>query len=194
LARIFAFFQNWLLVTDPPPLYQEVTGGRLIRERVSEYFAKGNRVVGWEPENSWGGDQGLLLGALADYKRQPHGTIKINIDWWLNALMSGVANSMSGTDGRYRYLMPWISKTNWFHFDEGDYSSGIGVYMRYLNYAYAFDPIVQKALNDNANAMHVLVLSSAQAVMADKLPSWGDGGFDYFNQLAILVMAISLSK
>jgi hypothetical protein len=56
---------------------------------------------------------------------------------------------------------------------------------------------VQNALNDNSNLMRILVLKSAQAVMAGKLPRWTADGiypFDYFNQLAIMVMAISLLK
>ena len=194
---IFEFFHSWFELLDEPRLYQEVAGGRLIRERVSAYAAKGSRVVGWQPENSWGGDQGLLLGALADYRRQQIGPPKINFDWWLNEIMGGVAGSMLKTENDHTYMMPWFPTTafNWFErTDAGDYASGIGVYMRYLNYAYSFDPAVQKALKEDANPMRVLIFNSAQTVMADKLPSWGGGVFDYFNQLAILVMAISLLR
>jgi hypothetical protein len=195
---ILKYFDNWFNVPDAPRLYQTVDGGVLIRERVSVY-ANGNKVYKWDGANSWGGDQGLLLGALADYKRQHGAQPGIDIDAWIKDLMGGVAGSMKKSDGGFTFMMPWFpfDAELFADTDPGDYSSGIGVYMRYLNYAYGFDATVQNALNDNSNLMRILVLNSAQAVMAGKLPRWmGDGiyPFDYFNQLAIMVMAISLLK
>jgi hypothetical protein len=194
---ILQYFVGWFNVTDAPRLVQTVDGGVLIRERVSVY-ANGTKVNEWDAANSWGGDQGLLLGALADYKQQHGAQPGFDIDAWIKDLMGGVAGSMQKSDSGFTFMMPWFPfDAGLFGTDLGDYSSGLGVYMRYLNYAYGFDATVQSAINDNSNPMRILVLNSAQAVMEGKLPRWKADGvypFDYFNQLAIMVMAISLLK
>jgi len=199
---VFQFFKSWLEVSNPQPLFQAVGGGKLIRERVSAYY-DGTAVNGWNADTSWGGDQGLVLGALADYKRYFKDPSRIQwIDPWLTQIMGGVSGSMKGTttDG-VTFLMPWFpTDGNWFEStDANDYSSGIGVYMRYLNYAYGFDQVVQNYVNHAFGSMHNLILSSAATVLAGELPKWKsswskDYPFDYFNQLAIMVMAISLLK
>jgi hypothetical protein len=134
---ILKYFVSWFNVPDAPRLYQTVDGGVLIRERVSVY-ANGTKVNEWDAANSWGGDQGLLLGALADYKRQHGAQPGIDIDAWIKDLMVGVAGSMKKSDGGFTFMMPWFpfDAALFADTDPGDYSSGIGVYMRYLNYAY----------------------------------------------------------
>ena len=199
---IFGFFNSWFhdpSLSDEQRLNQTVEGCQLIGERVSTY-KDGSRVYWSAPPTAWGGDQGLVLGALAEYKRDhPEATW---IDPMLKDIMGGVAISMKAPGAGHSYMMPWYPlgddnklKTA----DESDYSSGVGVYMRYLNYTYGFDSTIKKALDDEGNPMRQLVLDSAAVVQAGQFPQFKPRGnptplFYYFNQLAIMVMAISLLK
>src|SRR5712672_1127437 len=69
------FLQNWFFdpVSSENKLLWDL-GDRasvLVRERVSTYASRGQRdfpaVQGYEKEEAWSGDQGLILGALLDY-------------------------------------------------------------------------------------------------------------------------------
>ncbi|MES1244390.1 MAG: hypothetical protein ABUT39_22490 [Acidobacteriota bacterium] len=192
-AAIFGFFNSWfhdLSLDDKTRLNLSVNGGQLILERVSTYKDPNNKVYWADGTTCWGGDQGLVFGALAEYKRQHGGPAWI--DDMLTAILGGVATSMSSGS----YMMPWypLQNNKLQTADAGDYSSGVGVYMRYLNQAYGFDSLVQTSLDTAQNPMRELVLDSAQTVCDGNLPDWGNPLFASFNELAILVAAISLLK
>jgi len=222
-GTIFGFFDKWFHDPSLAPghrLNQPVNGGQLILERVSTY-ADGSVVHWWDAMTAWGGDQGLVLGALAEYKAllvSNNATVPVWIDGMIADIIGGVATAMKKVDAENgaTYLMPWYPFESPFpevdgqptdmnkleQADKGDYSSGTGIFMRYLNRVRGIDPAVKTALDTPGNPMRQLVLDSAAAVVAGTFPSWKNSWdnpdnytlFDVFNRLAILVTAISLSN
>jgi len=175
---------------------QDVTGGKLMRERVSTYSNPSDKVHGFIPELSWSGDQGLLMAALSAYDKnssQPW------IENMVLDIMNGMAGSVKETNGANTYIMPWYPLTN-NHLDSidpGDYCSGLGVFMRYLNEVYLNDATVKAKLDDVNNPMRTLVVETATTVQNDALPDWlpnWDQGdiFGPFNKLSAMVTAISI--
>lgn len=196
IDSIYGFIHTWFFDSSLDAstyLYQSVTGGKLVRERVSTY-ANGSSVHGFKETLSWTGDQGLLIGALCEYNRvSPQAWIEPMV----TDIMGGIAGSVLESAGSDTYIMPWFPLTaNHLHkIDAGDYSSGLGVFLRYLDEAYGFDSTVQTQLNNANNPLRKLILETADTVVAGQLPQWADGGmFDDFNQLVSLQMAISILK
>lgn len=191
----YEFLNNWFNVTEPDKslLYYYNTNDRskfLVRERVSTYSDTNSPVYGYDEQMAWLGDQGLILGGLVDMMRcMGNDSPKNNEEYkkllkMAKAITDGVKEKMC-KDG---LLLPWISKNNSPPGnDKDDYMTGIGVYMRYLLYAYQNNDDLKNYLKDTCYPD--LVRKNADEVKGNL----GTDLIELTNNLAILVTAISMS-
>lgn len=161
----------------------------LVRERVSTFGVADNegqysRICGYNPEQAWAGDQGLILGGLVDLIKMPGNTANTEE---LFELAKQIADGVLAAAKlcHQNLLTAWITGKD---FDPGDYNTGIGVYMRYLLYAYTnnnnLKAYLQKADYPDfvrANAEHVIAHPSSYLDMVGLT-----------NDLAILLAAIAM--
>lgn len=102
----------------------------LVRERVSTYAEQGSdfpAVENYDSSNSWGGDQGLILNALAGYSHLfPEDPLPGEL---LRPLLLGYVLHMTVKDEEGVYV-PYACSPFSGWGDPGDYKSGIGVFMR----------------------------------------------------------------
>lgn len=153
----FAFLCDWMSadggLSEEDRLVKDVgSDAMLLRERVTIYKS-GRRVA--SPTNGdwyWAGDQGLALGGLITRAERPGlaEAERIRLENQAKRLVNGVVAKMTESDekGR-RYILPWHPYTDEsdhgaVNGDVDDYSTGIGVFLRYALYAYQN--------NDNLNA------------------------------------------
>ena len=147
--REYAFLRQWFTLPNPEEsLMWEGKGDAIVRERVATY-KNGNLLRGYSPELAWSGDQGLVLGGLVDHMALVGQTDPRYGDLlrYAQRLTQGVKTRMS-EQGR---LLPWVPYTNAPDHgapggDVDDYQTGVGVYMRYLGYAYRGNPLLRSHL------------------------------------------------
>ena len=195
--REYGFLNLWLSLDDSNQeslLTRSAFPGNpdtaLVRERVSTFGVKDDkgqysRICGYDPAQAWAGDQGLILGGLVDLIEMP-GNVANSEDLltWAKQIAAGV---LAGANSpQHRGILPaWITGQNQ---DPGDYSTGIGVYMRYLLYVYQNNDDMRMYLQNigypdfvRANAEHVTLDSDSDMVTLT-------------NDLATLVAAIAISQ
>jgi hypothetical protein len=152
----------------------------LVRERVATY-ANGDRVCGYESELSWSGDQGIMVGGLIDWLTAVPG----DSEAFRNAagILDGVYVKSEPNGG---VLKPW---TNGDGGDPDDYSTGVGVFMRYLLYA---DQNNDKIRSTTRGARYQkLIDANVNSVLNTPI---GSDFVALTNSLAILVAAIVISR
>jgi hypothetical protein len=173
--RLFYYFPN--------------NSGGLVLERVSTY--KNGQAVQpqwWhELKTSWCGDQGMMLGAMVDFRKN-------NPDESAGRLIEGIMQGVPGKMQLNSILMPWYPLTNnpLEGTDKADYASGVGVYMRYLLYAYKNSPTVKGWVDSNKYRIKEMILHNADICVKDNFPEYGNGIFDLFNRLSILITAATI--
>jgi hypothetical protein len=187
--REYQFLTSWFTVPTEPQnrLLWTLERGALVRERVANYLPNFGAVCGYSPEMAWSGDQGIIAGGMVDWMIANPADNNPNSAAFKNAagILKGVAASTSGA------LQPWIEGAD-LAGDPGDYSTGAGVFMRYLLY------VDQKnaALRSVTRAYQKIIDATVKAYLNDNPPP--DEGADQLtrptNRLAILVAAIVLSK
>jgi hypothetical protein len=199
--RAWGWLANWFSETNPelPPdqrLLASYPGvGKLARERVSTYASSrpGNfpSVHNYRKDRHWAGDQGILLGALAEMVRLDpvrgpsyYATAK-DI---LSAVPAKLANG--------QILQPWTPPDTIPSGFATDYSTGVGVFMRYLLYVYRHDSVLGSYIASN---YQTFVPANADAVCnsVGTCPPLPDGSsMDdmecLLNQLAVLNAAIAI--
>lgn len=191
--RELRFLQDWGEVPDPDTrLLKEVPNGVLFRERVGT-FANGNRMCGFASDRAWAGDQGLMLGATVDWMAQEHANQETYILTENPALrlLTGVkSGGLFLADGT---LLPWVGGAPGG--DYCDYLTGIGVFLRYLLYAFRNNaelrPLIVQEYRD-------LVLKNAMQPPYDD-PDCGENQTEHemtlaTNRLAALLAALELSR
>ena len=188
----YSFFSQWIRdqnISSKDNLLNSLAPNvNLVRERVSTY-ANGSQVQYWDDQTAWGGDQGMFMGGMVIYNNKyPH--IAPN-SIMINSIASGVQQHMENSG----VIQPWYptgTGNKLYQWDKGDYSSGCGVYMRYLLFSY---------LNDNSGNLQSLVKASyyqnflrasADAYATDNPPNFGNANFQLFDQLSVLLTAIQL--
>ena len=160
----------------------------LIRERVGTYaFYQGGfpEVQNWDTETCWGGDQGLILGGLADYLRlNPSDSLLTHVT---RSITSGVAGSM--VDGGA--LAPWypLQGNKLESWDYGDYKCGNGVFMRYLLRAAMQEHSPIAGIVGTPDFQQFLIHAAAAAANQPM-----DDLFDALNVLATLTTAMQLVR
>ena len=164
----------------------------LIRERVST-FADGHTTPGYEPERAWAGDQGILLGALVEMARLEHDPAKQKYYYKLaNAVLGAIPTKLSNAG----ILLPWTPADTIDPIFDKDYSTGIGVFMRYLLYVYEHDAILGPVIAAKypnfitANANAVCTAVGKCPPLPDKSPM--DSMECRLNQLAVLNAAVAI--
>ena len=171
----------------------------LIRERVGHYL-NGDPVPDYKEDLFWAGDQGLILGALiAQIEIAGAGTAEAKqYQDWAIQLTNGVINRMKMPDGS---LAPWIPYTadEPYHgapgSDVDDYSTGIGVYMRYLLHAYQNNAAIKAHLDDPKSGYRDFVKLNADTALKNQnnAAHKGDKAILYFaNDLAVFLMALEM--
>jgi hypothetical protein len=185
--REFKFLNAWCNFKTPDLALLNYYGNTkekvIVRERVSTFLA-GGEDADYRRDLAWAGDQGLFLGGLVDRMRilgkgSPEYPGLLNI---ARGLLAGSRDYL--TDPQTGILRSWRPDPAPGRGDVGDYSTGIGVYMRYLLSVYQNDDLKadlkQRAFQDflRANAENVV-----------NQPS--DNGLENLtNDLATLVAAI----
>lgn len=182
--REFAFLYGWF-GASPNPLWwpQTPTGSAgLVRERVS-HFADGTADSGFEPGWAWTGDQGLVLGALADRMRMPDEKPEERADLLrrTRALLQGVAQSLAVD----HVLQPWNDISGVPQGDVSDYATGTGVFWR--NVLHAWNTVPE--LRSTIGALPFQDLLRASADAAAKSDDPGDGTA-LTNDVSVLVAAL----
>lgn len=137
----------------------------------------------------WGGDQGLIMGALKQYARLAGVSDASIYDSFAAALLSGVVHCMKSTslDGAVApYLDP--SGDSPISNDPDDYGSGSGVFWRYVMRCCRLDPqFGPKARQDPA------VVRAAQ-ISGMNPNDWGNPLFQPFNSVAAAIGAWHLLR
>ena len=194
IAKEYQFLTTWCfdssIPTDQQLYYSFGTNTGIVLERVSTY--KNGQPVNppeWHKLHcAWCGDQGLMLGAMVDYLLlQPGAALACNL---ITGIMQGVASHMQSNS----ILSPWypLADNPLPGVDAADYASGIGVYMRYLMYAYNNNATVRQMVNANTAGVKDLIINMANACGTPAFPAYGNGIFDLFNQLSTLLTAATI--
>lgn len=205
------FYRNWMgpEVDAGDRIYNAVADDRgLFRERIGRY-RNGTPLPAYHPDLAWGGDQGLMLSALAQRYHGQTGTEQAETLSLIHCVVRGVMTTgLGAVADRQRVILPWCSvgaapadqpgsapgygKTAGG--DNGDYFSGTGIFMRGLLEALDL-PEVRDIVSSNAD-----VLSSTIAAMEDGEAYARQCGvstkisteamiFDHFNQMASYLVA-----
>lgn len=178
----YNFLNSWFNVSDPTTsLLNRVQGGALVRERMPTYGSKFGTnyvpVCGYRPGLAWAGDQGLILGGLVD-RMHMVGANSPEYPTLLQLSKDIVTGVRSQIDTHHKgILSAWVTDTQGGDF--ADYSTGVGVYWRYLLYAYQNNAdlrefLIQEKYGDFVcdNASHI----SNGSLDIDKAPvTWGPG-------------------
>jgi hypothetical protein len=133
----YVWFSSWFA-----PSYEYlriVPGGGLVEERPhhpKDYCNTGH--PNWQPGWTWTGDQGLILGALAE-TRQIKDAIGIdpavveeNVTQWIGTIVKGIRALLVGSDNVLREAPFQSAFSADLGGDPKDYVCGRGVLMRYL--------------------------------------------------------------
>lgn len=132
----YGFLRTWMGYNPARPvergrslLNQFRDGTALVRERVSTYAKRNGiypKVENWDAHTSWGGDQGLMISALAGYQQLRPDPV---IPRLLRALLLGYARHEVN---RHGVPQPWypITRNKLAEWDASDYACGVGVFMR----------------------------------------------------------------
>lgn len=134
--REYRFLRDWFDFVDlDARLLMDVTNGVLVRERVGS-FANGNAKCGFNRDFAWAGDQGLILGGLVDMMSRWRTSDSVAYSEGLalaRQILGGVTSGgLFRPDGT---LLPWTGGGAPGD-DDCDYLTGIGVFLRYLLYAF----------------------------------------------------------
>jgi hypothetical protein len=202
-TRQYNFIKQWTSSAqndDDNLLNPFNSGGQygLIRERVSKYLDESVPMTSYDPiYQSWAGDQGTFIGGLYDYylaNKDPYcvelitkillgAKAEMTAHFTKNGLTYDALYSWSG--GLEIYSGPMYS-------DPADYSSGLGVFMRYLYYCCQDNNILFIITRDGAYLN--LIRNTAEASYNDAYPAVNQEVpmFREFNRLASLLAALRI--
>jgi hypothetical protein len=185
---LYGFLQAWfdMKLGNDSTLIRFASDAVLVRERVTTYamLPSGNYPALKEWNNTrdtcWAGDQGLIMSGLVDYLNiNPQDPMCLSVS---QAIVGGVVTHMTDLKGVIQYNYDELG-------DFGDYKCGVGVFMRYLLYAYNQPSSPIKALVDeNQYNIKSVLLATAN----DACQSTPSDLFDNFNVLSILTTAKAL--
>ena len=167
----WSFLNAWCSSQQQPNLWwPRNNNGALVRERVSR-VANGKTNPGFQEDWAWTGDQGLILGGLLG-RIAKGGQDAANARTQAKALLTGARLSLVDARG---VLQPFTTTGTPPHAagkppDKADYSTGTGVFWRYLLQAWNLkDPDLHGFL---ASAeFKSFVETNAKAAMADPTKS-----------------------
>jgi hypothetical protein len=199
MENAYRFLQSWFTMTRPgfePLLNIFEKDKAVVRERISAYDS-GLPLNGYRSRLAWTGDQGLVIGGLAERmeivgKNDPTYPDMLAV---IRQILAGVPDYLA-VDG---LLLPWWpdpspgTATKRPAGDPEDYRTGIAVYMRYL---LALHQLNNDDLKTDLAPYRRFVTENAQHVL--NYASVADRSVDatmvtLANDLAILVAAIAMA-
>ena len=167
----------------------------VVRERVSSFLSgeMDRPGEGYRSDLAWTGDQGLILGGLVDRMRiVPSGSAEYEALLGIaRQILAGTMDYLVDTEPDKRgILLPW-RPGDAPGGDDPDYRTGIGVFMRYLLYAYQNNTDLKSDLRQE-NAQ-VFVRANAEYVVHNSdRPQSEDRVVNLTNNLATLVAAVGM--
>jgi len=192
--EVAGFLASWLNLTGSDSLATEFAHGKLVHERTPTYapFDTGGcpPVEGYFANAYWGGDQGLILGALAQYAQLPGANVP-DANSYPPELLQGVFYNMSAFNwGQPDMVGPYLDPNgnSPISGDSNDYGSGSGVFWRYVMRTCRNDP----AFGDQARQDPNIVRIATNSGTADN--AWGNALFQPFNTVAAAIGAWYLLK
>lgn len=199
--EVVGFLTDWLGVESSDSLAAVFDAGVLVHERTPTYalLDDGTRIQleGYFSDAFWGGDQGLIMGALKQYgelsgvvSEENRGAIGVPIyQVYPGLLLTGVFHNMSTSElpgAVGPYLDP--SGNSPLSGDSNDYGSGSGIFWRYVMRCCRTDPgFKAKAKSDPT----VVAVAKTSGMHPNK---WGNDLFQPFNSVAAGVGAWYLLK
>ena len=179
--RQYDFLSTWLWSQEPALWWVHADSkSALVRERVS-HFANRDQALGFQPNWSWTGDQGLILGVLTDRMISDKENYP-RLLGYAKQLLEG-ARSQLAVGG---ILQPWSTTGRVLSGFEDDYRTGVAVFWRYLLHAWKTNDDLRAVLTDPAYRKFV-------KDNADRAKDAGAAGGDPFNtttnDLAVLIAA-----
>lgn len=161
--REYEFLKTWFRAPQVDPLLKHIALDKaVVRERVTAYCS-GEKPWAYDEAMAWAGDQGLILGGLVDSMsivKKPSSDYDEMRDTAMVILTGTTDYLVDKTSG---LLQPWTPGMGPPGGDTWDYLTGIGVFMRYLLYAYQHNPELKAKLRSpdyqkfiRTNADHVL--------------------------------------
>lgn len=192
--EVAAFLASWLNLTGSDSLATEFAHGKLVHERTPTYapFDTGGcpPVEGYFPNAYWGGDQGLIMGALAQYAQLPGANLpdagSIPAD-----LLQGVFYNMPASNWSQPNMVgPYLDPTNSSPIsgDSNDYGSGSGVFWRYVMRTCRADPAFGNPARQDP---HIVNMATNSGTLDN---DWGNNLFQPFNTVAAAIGAWYLLK
>jgi hypothetical protein len=190
----YGFLRTWMGYNPAQPVEAGKTllnedfkdGTALVLERVSTYAMHDGsypQVEHWDGHTSWGGDQGLMIAALAGYYQLHPDPV---IPPLLRALLLGYARHEVDGNGKPKPYYP-ITGNKLAKWDASDYKSGVGVFMRG----------VLQAARISGDPVEAVVKSPEFQAFLRKAVAWArtakpDDLFSSLNVLATLLAGIEL--
>ena len=205
-ARQYNFIKQWTSTAQDAAdnlLNPFDSGGKygLIRERVSKYLNSSVPMTGYNSTyGCWAGDQGTFIGGLYDYFKVSKDPNCMDL---ISKILMGVREKMtmhfSQGPNRYQAIYSWSGGDGAINGPDGpmstdaaDYSSGLGVFMRYLYYCCQDKGILHSITSDPKYLY--LIRDTAEACYNDDYPKVYDEVpmFRQFNRLASLLAALRI--
>ncbi len=222
------FLYNWFNLYDHPqpdpknkllwkynsdPAKYDLNGKKaFVRERVGTY-KDGTVVPGYDSYKGprlWCGDQGLILGGLAEYELANGETLKGEVIEELVAgsldtngyLFEKASTNFAGSIQSFRPVEDWGCDKL---FRLTDYWSGAGIFWRYLFQTFKTHSKVQKEVVTiiNKDITNNAIIQSAETALRAPEKPWNPGVpwpkdagalFEWFNPLATLTSAIYIME
>jgi hypothetical protein len=205
--EVVAFLTSWIELPGPDSLSNAFSDGVLVHERTPTYARLDDgsypALQGYDAGAYWGGDQGLIMGALKQYAQltgaasagNPDETAQPVLTAYPAALLRGVFYNMPATG------LPWPAKDlpgavgpyaapsgSPIVGDDNDYGSGSGVFWRYVMRSCRVDPgFGVQARKDP----HIVGTATTSGTHSN---SWGNSLFQPFNTVAAAIGAWYLLK
>ncbi|MBB4840288.1 hypothetical protein HNP52_003380 [Sphingomonas kyeonggiensis] len=192
--EVAAFLASWLNLPGSDSLATEFAHGKLVHERTPTYapFDAGGLppVEGYFANAYWGGDQGLIMGALAQYAQLPGANVP-DADSYPSELLQGVFYNMPAFSwGHPNMVGPYLDPqgNSPISRDSNDYGSGSGIFWRYVMRTCRADP----SFGNPARQDPYIVSTATNSGTIDN--DWGNNLFQPFNTVAAAIGAWYLLK
>jgi hypothetical protein len=191
---------SWAAPTPTEPL----ATAAVVRERVCRY-ENGTTPVGFDPRQAWTGDQGIVLGALADRMRigtpaehdaclerakQIIGGVRTYLTDGSGVLLNWPRIDLSQTPGKPKWLpAPGESAIA--------YCTGVGAFMRYFTYIYRTSPEL-KAYCDSSGLtkfiFDMVPILDQSAAYAEQCTSAAGRITPLLNSLALMIAGYVIDR
>jgi hypothetical protein len=197
--EVVGFLTNWFEVEgDDSLMAKTFTKGWLVHERTPTYDTLTDgahpfypAVQAYFPDAYWGGDQGLIMGALEQYSQletSDEKTKNIPMELLKGVFYNMPTQLLPGAIGPY--LDPTHnSPLSW---DDGDYGSGSGIFWRYVLRCCRLDP--QFKAEFKAEAAQDDTLNQIAKTSGTNVNTWGNELFQPFNTVAAAIGVWCLLK